>query len=50
MFVDTHCHLPGGAIIVTGEINMLLQFCSSVWEMQGLDSSSFENLVVISAP
>lgn len=51
VYVDTHCHLPdGGAVILVGRCNHLNAFCTSVWNIEELDSNTFGNLVTITEP
>ena len=47
VYIDTHSHGTGGAIVVTAELRELKTFCKTVWNLEGNDQSIYGNLVFV---
>ena len=45
VYIDTHSHGTGGAIVVTAELQELKTFCKTVWNLESNDQSTYGNLV-----
>jgi hypothetical protein len=50
VYVDSHLHLPSGAVLVSGSKETLHSFCSYVWNLEALGESEFGNLALTSYP
>ncbi len=47
MYIDTHCHDPGGAVIVSAREKDVVSFCNAVWELEGNHENTYGNLVFV---
>ena len=47
MYIDTHCHGPSGAVVLTAEEKELDSFCTNVWELESNDETTYGNLVFV---
>ena len=47
MYINTHCHGPSGAVVLTAEEKELDSFCTNVWELESNDETTYGNLVFV---
>ena len=47
LYVDSHCHVPNGAVIVKGHQDNIHEFCQLVWTIDDLQPQIYGNLVVV---
>ena len=50
LFVDTHSHQPHGAIVIVSDSLHMVEFCKTVWGLQGYSENSFGNLAFVDFP
>jgi len=46
-YIDTHCHEPSGAVVVTAGEKGLNSSCNTVWELEGNQDNTYRNLVFV---
>ena len=47
LYIDSHCHVPNGAVIVKGHQDNIHEFCELVWTINDLQPQIYGNLVVV---
>lgn len=50
LYIDTHSHLPHGAVIVKGPASNLRTFCRYVWELEGHAGETYGNICALKFP
>ena len=47
LFVDSHCHVPNGAVVLKGNRKYIDEFCQSVWTVGKFNPEVYGNLVAL---
>lgn len=47
LYINTHCHLPSGAIILRAHLRNVLELCKEIWNIEGYSSQTYGNLTFI---